>query len=286
MAIEDLRTVGELTARLTDRLGRLMPAGGRLDRLTAELTAAYAGDGSPVDGSACRAVEALAQRHSQHLELHFAPDGTGSDVEMPGWPPPDPDEVRSRGAGVGAVRRLEDGTCVVALDTLDAVGPARPYLDAAAALARGSRRLVLDLRANGGGDPGTVAAVAGWLLGDRATQLSEVIYRDRRRQWWTADRPPGSAFTGDVTVLVSARTYSSAEALAYHLAARGRVTVVGEPTRGAADHVVPVHLSRRVLGLLPEAEVIDAHSGGNWEGTGVVPDVACPAADALEKALA
>ncbi len=205
---------------------------------------------------------------------------------MPGWPPPDPDEVAGLAGGVSAVRRLDARTCLVVLDSLPAVALARPYLTAAAMLARGASRLVLDLRANGGGDPATVAVVAGWLLGDDARQLSEVIYPDRRRQWWTADTTPGTAFRGDAFVLVSSRTYSSAEALAYHLAVRGRVTVVGEPTRGAADHVVPVRLARQVLGLLPEAEVRDSHTGANWEGDGVIPDIAVPADEALEAALA
>ncbi|MFI7542090.1 S41 family peptidase [Actinoplanes sp. NPDC049599] len=107
----------------------------------------------------------------------------------------------------------------------------------------------------------------------------------QRRQWWTVDQPAGTALTQPVTVLVGPRTYSSAEALAYHLQARGRVTVLGEPTRGAADHVTPVRLTRHVLGLLPEAEVRDAVTGGNWEGTGVVPDIFQPHAGALEAAL-
>jgi C-terminal processing protease CtpA/Prc len=87
-------------------------------------------------------------------------------------------------------------------------------------------------------------------------------------------------------VLTSPRTYSSAEALAYHLQARGRATVVGEPTRGAADHVTPVRLTPQVQGFLPEAEVRDAVTGGNWEGSGVLPDVTHPHVTALEAALA
>ena len=183
------------------------------------------------------------------------------------------------------VRRLGDGTCLIALDGLEPWAVARPYVDGAFALARGASWIVLDLRANGGGDPATVAAIAGRLLGDAATQLSEVVHRDRRRQWWTADRPAGSALTGDVAVLVGGRTYSSGEALAYHLRVRGRVTVVGAATAGAADHVTPVQLTSQVRGVLPEAYVRDAHTAGNWEATGVVPDLACPAGDALTVAL-
>ncbi len=175
---------------------------------------------------------------------------------------------------------------MIAVDALEPVAVAEPYLSAAFALAGDATRLVLGLRANGGGDPATVALIAGRLLGDAAVHLSDVVYRDRVRQWWTADRTPGTALRQDVAVLVSGRTYSSGEALAYHLSARGRVLVVGERTRGAADHVTPVQLTATVSGFLPEAVVRDAASDGNWEGAGVVPDVACAPGDALEVALA
>ncbi|WP_430640823.1 S41 family peptidase [Couchioplanes caeruleus] len=69
--------------------------------------------------------------------------------------------------------------------------------------------------------------MAGRLLGDDATHLSDVTYRDRVRQWWTPDLPAGTALTQPPAVLVSGHTYSSAEALAHHLQARGRAIVVG-----------------------------------------------------------
>jgi hypothetical protein len=285
MSADPAPTVGALSGLLVARLHRLMPAGPRLDRLTADLADAFAGHREPIDAAGCRAVQAVANRHSRHLELHFDAAATARPDEEPrGWPPPEPAAVRRRAAGVTTVRR-HDSTCVLTLDSLEPYGIARPYLDAAWTLAHGSERLVLDLRDNGGGDPATVAGIAGRLLGDEARHLSDVLYRDRRRQWWTTDLPAGSALTQPVTVLVGPRTYSSGEALAYHLQARGRVTVVGEPTRGAADHVTPVRLTRQVLGFLPEAEVRDAATGGNWEGTGVLPDVVHPHAGALEAAL-
>lgn len=287
MPTDQVRTVAELSELLAGWLHRLMPPGPRLDRLTADLTTTFAGRGEPVDAAGCRAVQECANVHSRHLELHFEADGAGrADDEPHGWPPPDPAAVGRRAAGVTSVRRLDDGTCVLTLDSVEPYGIARPYLDAALTLALGSPRLVLDLRGNGGGDPATLTAIAGRLLGDEARHLSDVLYRDRRRQWWTTDNPPGSALTQPLAVLVGPRTYSSGEALAYHLQAHGRATVVGEPTRGAADHVTPVRLTRQVRGFLPEAEVRDAVTGGNWEGTGVLPDLRCPAADALRAALA
>ena len=278
-------TVSDLAVRLAGHLGRVMPAGDRRDRLTAGLAAAFAGASAPVDEAGCRAVQECAQREARHLELHYHPGRTADPAdEVGGWPAPDPARVRAQAAGVTSVRRRDD-VFILQVDALEPLALAQPYVDAAFALAAGASRLILDLRGNGGGDPATVAAIAGHLLGDDARHLSDVHYRDRVRQWWTPDRPPGSALTQPLAVLVSDHTYSSAEALAYHLRARRRATVIGRPTRGAADHVTPVWVTPEVLGFLPEAEVRDAHTGGNWEGTGVVPDVDCPAEEALDRAL-
>ncbi|MFI5914766.1 S41 family peptidase [Dactylosporangium sp. NPDC051541] len=285
--MSDTLLVRDLVGRLTGWLTRLMPPGARRDALVAVLTERFAAVDAPVTAAGCAAIERCAWTVSRHLALSFEPAGTARpDTVPPGWPDPDPEVVRARAACVSRVERLADGTCLISVDDLDAVSLAQPYLDAAFTLAQGSARILLDLRANGGGDPATVAHIAGRLLGDTPAQLSEVVYPDRRRQWWTPALPSGTSLRQPVAVLVGPGTFSSGEALAYHLQARGRVTVVGETTPGAADHITPIRLAPTVLAYLPEAYVVDTVTATNWEGTGVVPDIASAPDTVIETAVA
>lgn len=111
-----------------------------------------------------------------------------------------------------------------------------------------------------------------------------MIYRDRTRSWWTAGRQAELVLPAEtpVAALISARTFSSGEALAYHLQSQGRGRIAGQASRGAADHVTPICLTSHVRAFMPEGYVRDAVTGGNWEGTGVVPDLAVAEGDALE----
>src|SRR5690349_13205124 len=282
-------TVAEVITRLAAWLRRLPPPQERIGRLVAELEERFAGRTEPVTQDACAEIERAAWPYSRHLLLHYDRDGTGEpDEEDPGWPDPDPEAILPRAAQVRQVSRLEGGACLIRIDGFESLSIAQPYLDAAFALARGATGIVLDLRASTGGDPGTVACLAGRLPGGKAVPLSEVTCRGHRRQWWAPDLPAGTAGPPGtpVAVLASARTFSSAEALACHLQARGRVTVVGERTPGAADHVTDIRLAATVTGELPIGYCTDTVTGTSWEGRGVAPQVDCAADDAIDAALA
>jgi hypothetical protein len=281
-------TAGALASDLCAWIDRLFPDAARGERLKRALGERFGDDARAVTDDLCREVEAVAHEFSRHFALEYVADGSlVRDSEPPGWPPQDPREVQLRAGSVGGVARHSDGVGVFALDGLDGVNIAAPYLKAAFAMLRGARGVVLDLRRNGGGDPGTVTLVLDWLLGGEPTHISDVIYVDHTRQWWTTGRlgdlatPPETP----VSVLVSEDTFSSGEALAYHLQSRGRARVVGQRTPGAADHITPVVLSGHVRALLPEARVRDAVTATNWEGTGVVPDIPCERGEALEAAI-
>jgi hypothetical protein len=281
-------TAGALASGLCVWIDRLFPDTERGERLKRALEERFRDDARPVTEDVCREFETVAHRFSRHFALEYVADGSlVPDMEPPGWPPQDPREVRLRGGSVGEVRRQRDGVGVLALDGHDGVHIAAPYLQAAFALLRGARGMVLDLRRNGGGDLGTVMLVLDWLLGGEPTHVCDVIYRDRTRQWWTTGRLAAMALPAPtpVSVLVGERTFSSGEGLAYHLQSQGRARLVGQRTPGAADHITPVRVSRHVRALVPEARVRDAVTGTNWEGTGVVPDISCEPSASLEAAI-
>ncbi len=152
-----------------------------------------------------------------------------------------------------------------------------------------ARALLIDLRANRGGDPVSVAEVMSYLFArprfvsmdfiSRGKVVTENVVPSDRDGWHLSERAP-------IAVLVSARTFSGGEALAYDLQAYRRATVVGETSGGAANPTrlleLPFGLAISVPYLTPRHRL----TGANWEQHGVTPDIACTAGEAEGRALA
>jgi hypothetical protein len=149
--------------------------------------------------------------------------------------------------------------------------------------------LLLDLRRCLGGSPDMVAMVCSYLFGDEPVHLIDIIDRPAAdgtaavRQSWTMPFTPGRRFGPDkpVLVLTSGTTFSGGEELSYDLQQLGRATVVGERTRGGAHPVERFPIRPHLQATIPIARAHSPVSGGNWEGTGVLPDVQVPAGEAL-----
>jgi len=272
----------QLSAVLTAWLVQLMPGVPRRDRLTAALRERFGADGREVDGAVCAEMQAEARRISRHLDVEWVPDGgLVPDTESRGWPDPDPAVVAAIRAGIGHERAGEVG--VLRMTGLSPLELAAPFLTDAFEALRDARAVVLDLRANGGGDLDTAMAVLGWLLGPEPVHISDVVSLEGTRRW---DSLPHDEPRRPAAALIGAGTYSSGEALAYHFQAQRLGPLIGERTPGAADHVTPIVLATHVRANLPRGYVVDAVTGANWEQDGVQPDVVCAEAEAMERALA
>ena len=66
----------------------------------------------------------------------------------------------------------------------------------------------------------------------------------------------------------------------------GRATIVGEPTAGAGHYGGFRPIGEHFAAFIPVGRTFDPDTGEDWEGDGVAPDVAVPAAAALAEALA
>ena len=152
----------------------------------------------------------------------------------------------------------------------------------------GTAALIIDVRANGGGNPQTVARLSSYLF-EGKVHLNSLYWRERDRtdEFWTTPEVEGARFgqAKPVYVLTSAKTFSGAEEFSYNLKNLKRAKLVGERTGGGAHPGGVRKLNERFSIFVPTGRAISPVTGTNWEGTGVVPDVEVPAAEALERAL-
>ena len=144
--------------------------------------------------------------------------------------------------------------------------------------------LIIDLRGNGGGEPSMIQLISSYFF-EEPRHLNSFYIRkdDETRQFWTQARVEGPRLVGTpIYVLTSGNTFSAAEEFAYNLKNMKRATVVGEVTGGGAHPVILEHRRAAMVTVkVPYGRAINPITGTNWEGTGVAPDIAVPAEEAL-----
>jgi hypothetical protein len=149
-----------------------------------------------------------------------------------------------------------------------------------------SDAVIVDLRKNGGGSPEGVIFLCSYFFSE-SVHLNSIYTRgtDTTRDYWSHPVVPGKKLAGkDVYVLTSGRTFSGAEEFAYNLQSQKRATVVGETTGGGAHPTGGFRVTDHFTVGVPLARSINPVTKTNWEGTGVKPDVAVPADQALHTA--
>ncbi len=230
--------------------------------------------------------------------------GPGAPGPGPGAGPrpgPDQDEptdhearllaMRRRGRldnfGIHRVERLDGNVGYLDIRRMPVPAFAGPAITAAMELVTGTYALIIDLRRNGGGSPDGVAFWCSYLFGDAATHFNDIFHADtgETRQFWSLSYLPGSRYLDrPVYVLTSSRTFSGGEDFCYTLQALGRAVVIGETTGGGAHPTRGFPISPAIHIAIPFARSINPVTGTNWQGTGVVPDIAVPEAGARDVA--
>lgn len=147
--------------------------------------------------------------------------------------------------------------------------------------------LVIDLRANGGGDPTMIQLLSSYFF-EEPTHLNSFQWRgkDQIDQTWTLPHVPGKKLVDvPLFILTSRRTFSAAEEFTYNLKNLERATIVGETTGGGAHPGETHDIEGLISAFIPQGRAINPVTGTNWEGTGIEPHVETTASAALEVAL-
>jgi hypothetical protein len=195
--------------------------------------------------------------------------------------------IRS-GFGIEKIERLPGNVGYIDLRDFGPTELVGPAYTAAMSLMAGADALILDLRLNHGGRPASVAQLMSHFfpLGDKR-HLNDIYDRSANmtREFWTLASVP-ERYRKPVYVLTSARTGSGGEECAYDFQTQKRATLVGETTAGAANPVRLFSVGHGIVVAIPTARSINPVTRTSWEHVGVKPDIAVPAAQALQTAHA
>lgn len=148
--------------------------------------------------------------------------------------------------------------------------------------------VVIDLTDNGGGSSEAADYLLSYFLKEGTTIGTSWNRQTSKTTTSTVVRARDVRTMLDTPLflVVSERTASAAEGVAYALQALKRAVVVGTRTRGMANPGVRLPIDDRLFIVVPTITSKNAITGTNWEGVGVTPDIAIAADKAVPRAVA
>jgi hypothetical protein len=197
------------------------------------------------------------------------------------------EQMRFRNSGFSRLERLAGNVGYLEMIGFMDVDEGADTVTAAMNFLANTDALIIDLRRNGGGSPKMVQLVCSYFFDGKPIHLNSLYWRkgDRTEEFWTLEKVPGKRYLGKpLYILTSARTFSAAEEFTYNLKNLKRATVVGETTGGGAHPGGGARLGDHFFAFIPTGRAINPITKTNWEGTGVAPDVAVKADEALDTA--
>lgn len=150
-----------------------------------------------------------------------------------------------------------------------------------------TQAMIFDLRQCKGGFPDTIAFICSYLFEEEPIHLISIYWRDEdiTQQYWTLPNVPGKRFADKpILVLTSRATFSGGEMFAYILQDCQRATLIGEKTDGGSHAGASYRLHPHFELFIPIGRSFNPHTGTDWEGSGVTPDVSVPQDQAFKVA--
>ena len=207
-----------------------------------------------------------------------------------GGPPPGTLEPARSEGGVVRADKLAGNIGYLDVVTLGPPALFSPALDRAMTALKGTTALIVDARSLQGGAVPSVSYLASYFIkSEKPVHLYDIVSRNPDTETFRTEEfysvPTPFSYSGKVMLLTSHSTLSAGESFVYNLQALKRATLVGEATAGGANAAGVVPLSAGLALMLSGGRTQHAITGTNWEGSGVMPDIVTPSADALRAAL-
>jgi hypothetical protein len=222
----------------------------------------------------------------EHLELRFSyalktPDSDASQAAE------ESRRALAANCGFQKAEHLQPNIGYLKVDFFPDAETCAPTSAAAMNFLADSDALILDLRDNNGGRASGADVLMSYLFASRVHLTDHFRRADHATtEGWTLANVPGRRFVGKpVYVLISKRTFSAGEGVAFALQDQKRATLVGETTVGGSGTIEFQPLDDHFTVVVPTGRVTGAVSKQGFAGSGVQPDVKVPAAGALETAL-
>lgn len=249
-------------------------------------------DGNEFADALMRDLHAVS--HDQHLFVSYNPFilPAGPDPSNGPHPPGPADETRFRtmlehdNCTFSKVEILNHNIGYIKFGAFPPPNICGPTAVAAMNFVAHTDALIFDLRENHGGDPNMVEFMVSYLFRE-PTHINDLTNRhdNETHQYWTLPWIPGPRFIDQpVYVLSSHETFSGGEEFIFDLKTQKRAIIVGETTGGGAHPVRGMPAGDHFSIGVPFGRPINPVTKGDWEGTGVGPDVKVNAADALTTA--
>ena len=234
----------------------------------------------------------------RHLSLGLASNAPTVPTGLPALPPlglrprgddaPVPAEIlaasRRNNFGIGRVEVLPGNVGYLEFRNFDPLPQARTAVASALALVQHADALIIDVREHMGGSGVLSNFVISHFVGPDTVPVLTVAVRaaQQHETRYTLREVPGPRRPEvPLYVLTSRGTVSAGEDFAFVLKNLGRATLVGETTAGAGRNNVQVDAGHGFTASISVSTVTDPRSGREWEGVGVVPDLAVPPRTAL-----
>lgn len=197
------------------------------------------------------------------------------------------DRSREGNAGFKSVKILDGNVGYIDLRGFAGLESGKEVADAYMKLMSRTDAIIIDLSKNGGGSPNMVQYLCSYFFNQKLL-LNSLYWREGNttEEFWTLDDVGGQKMQDiPLFIMTSERTFSGAEEFSYNMQTQKRATLVGQTTGGGANPGRSMRINDNLSVFIPTGKAINPVTKTNWEGVGVIPEVATTVEDTYDKTL-